>query len=129
MLALIVLLFTPRTVAYEQLQFEEPQLVVMVEEAKTIPELIEYHSKKNGLPVETMKAIAFAESTYRPKVKNDHSTATGLFQIVIGTWQHFKCTGSRTDAEDNIKCAMKIATEINKGGGLHHWNESADKWR
>lgn len=90
----------------------------------TVPEMIRKEAKLAGHPVEVMVSIARAESNFRPHAKNNHSTATGVFQILIGTWNWFDCEGERTDAEDNIKCAMAIADD-----GLHHWNASAHNWK
>jgi hypothetical protein len=53
-------------------------------------------------------AVAKAESGFNPQAKNKHSTATGIFQIIRGTWKLYKCEGERTNAMDNIKCAKKI---------------------
>jgi len=52
--------------------------------------------------------VAKAESNFNPNAKNGHSTATGIFQIVIGTWKGNHCEGERTNALDNAKCAHKI---------------------
>lgn len=76
-----------------------------------------------------MLAIAKAESSFLPKAENPDSSATGLFQIIDGTFEYFECTGDRKDPVDNTICAMKIATDKEKGGGLHHWNESKENWQ
>lgn len=68
-----------------------------------------------------MKSIAYVESGFNPKAKNPNSSATGVYQIIKGTWSHFKCTGDRENAEDNIKCAVKIVTT----SGYSHWVTSA----
>jgi hypothetical protein len=52
--------------------------------------------------------VAFCESSLNPKVTHKNSTATGLFQILKGTWKQFKCTGEPLNALDNTKCAKKI---------------------
>ena len=79
--------------------------------------MIVKYSEEAGLSTSTMLKIARCESGFNPKAKNPTSTATGVYQVIIGTWKHFKCEGERTNAEDNIKCGMKIA----KTSGLHHW--------
>jgi hypothetical protein len=65
--------------------------------------------------------VAWAESGFRPDAKNGTSTATGVFQIIIGTWNLYKCEGERTNSVDNIKCAKKIYDrnhgKFNTGGG------------
>lgn len=60
--------------------------------------------------------VAKQESGFRPNAKNPNSTATGIFQIISGTWKNFHCTGSRTDYHDNIDCAVKIYKHSPKWG-------------
>lgn len=90
----------------------------------TVQEIIRQEAEQAGIPADVMVDIARAESNFKPHAKNNHSTATGVFQILIGTWNWFECEGERTNARDNIKCAMVIAHD-----GLHHWNASAHNWR
>lgn len=71
-----------------------------------------------------MIRIAKAESSYDPTAKNPGSTATGLYQILLGTWHGYHCTGSRTNAADSIACAKKIYT----AEGTRPWLSSKDKW-
>jgi hypothetical protein len=71
-----------------------------------------------------MVRVARAESRFVPTAKNPHSTATGVFQILIGTWNHYKCTGSRTNAADNIRCAKKIYDRE----GVKPWVSSKSMW-
>lgn len=71
-----------------------------------------------------MNKVAFCESSFNPEAKSNSSTATGLFQIIIGTWNHYKCTGDRTNADDNIKCAKKIYDKR----GTQDWNASKHCW-
>lgn len=71
-----------------------------------------------------MVDVARAESSFNPTIKNPNSTATGVFQILIGTWKGYGCAGSRIDAADNISCARKIYdTE-----GTRPWVSSSDNW-
>lgn len=86
----------------------------------TVRDLVVYEFR--DAPV--MVRIASAESSFDPTQKNPTSTATGLFQILIGTWKYYKCTGSRTNAEDNIACARKIYT----AQGTAPWNSSKSVW-
>ena len=51
--------------------------------------------------------IAYCESRLDPKAKNPNSSATGIFQFTIGTWNWTKCKGERTNAYDSTKCFMK----------------------
>ena len=69
------------------------------------------------LDADKMVAIAKCESNLNPVAMNKQSTATGVYQIINGTWKAFKCTGGITTPQDNIHCGMKIAVL----GGLGHW--------
>ena len=72
-----------------------------------------------------MLKVAKAESGLNPKAKNPNSSATGIFQILAGTWKHFACEGEPTNAEDNIVCAKKVLD----GQGLGAWSESYPLWK
>lgn len=74
--------------------------------------------------ITTMIKIAKCESNYNPSAKNKNSTATGIFQIIIGTWDSNKCEGERWDYQDNIKCAWKIY----KLRGTQPWDSSIKCW-
>lgn len=81
---------------------------------------------KKAFPDEPlMLKIAICESELEPKAKNKHSTAKGIFQILDGTWKHFKCKGDPFNAEDNISCGKKVLD----GQGLSAWSESFSCWR
>lgn len=71
-----------------------------------------------------MLRVAKAESSFIPTAKNPDSSATGIFQILIGTWRAYGCTGSRTNAADNISCARKIYD----AQGTTPWDSSKYKW-
>lgn len=71
-----------------------------------------------------MVDIARAESRFNPLAKNPKSTATGVFQILVGTWADYGCVGSRTDAHDNIKCARIIYER----SGTTPWISSKANW-
>ena len=70
--------------------------------------------------------VARCESGFNlnANAKNPDSTATGIFQIVIGTWDGNRCTGERWDFVDNIDCAYKIYAKR----GLQPWNASKHCW-
>ncbi len=57
--------------------------------------------------------VGKCESEYDPTAKNPHSTGSGVFQILRGTWKGYKCTGDIFDPDDNVKCAVKIYTSNN----------------
>lgn len=55
-----------------------------------------------------MIRIARYESNFKERAKNPKSTASGVFQIIAGTWYSNDCVGDKWIAEDNIRCAYKI---------------------
>ncbi len=71
-----------------------------------------------------MVRIAWAESRMRPEAKNPASTASGVFQILRGTWAGYECTGDPFNASDNIACAKKIYEKE----GTRPWNASKYMW-
>lgn len=74
--------------------------------------------------IETIKHVAFCESSYNEKAKNKHSSASGLYQIINSTWSHYGCTGDKFDARDNATCAKKIYDK----SGLKPWRASQHCW-
>lgn len=73
-----------------------------------------------------MVDIARAESQFIATAKNPKSTATGVFQILIGTWEDpaYGCTGDRMNPRDNIACARKIYDV----SGVTPWLDSKGMW-
>lgn len=71
-----------------------------------------------------LNKISLCESGNDPLAKSKTSSAKGLFQIIDGTWQAFSCTGNVLNADDNRRCAVKIATT----SGLQHWDSSKFCW-
>ena len=71
-----------------------------------------------------MIAIADAESDFNASAKNPHSSASGLFQIIKGTWKAYECVGDPFNPTDNIECAKKIYED----SGTSPWNESKHVW-
>lgn len=74
--------------------------------------------------ITTMVRIAKCESNYKPDAKNPNSTATGIFQIIIGTWDGNRCKGERWNFQDNIKCAWQIYQKR----GTQPWISSSKCW-
>lgn len=72
-----------------------------------------------------MVKVAQCESELVESAKNKNSSAKGIFQILDGTWEHFKCEGNVLNAEENIKCGVKILA----GQGLSAWSESFSCWK
>jgi len=77
-----------------------------------------------------MLQIAYCESgngcagPIDPKAKNPNSSASGVFQILKGTWAAYGCTGDVFNEDDNIACARKIYDE----SGTTPWNASRGGW-
>lgn len=71
-----------------------------------------------------MVSVARAESQFIPTAHNPHSSATGVFQILTGTWSAYHCTGTTTVAADNIRCARAIYND----SGTAPWNSSKSSW-
>jgi len=73
----------------------------------TVQEMIVYHAQRSGVDIESALRIAHCESRFNPKAKSSISSASGLYQFINRTWEHY-CEGDRFNAEDNIKCFMKL---------------------
>ena len=77
-----------------------------------------------------MLQIAYCESgngcipPINPIAKNPGSSASGVFQILKGTWADYGCIGDPFDEDDNIACARKIYDR----SGLTPWNASRSSW-
>lgn len=94
-----------------------------------VSELIKKYSAEYGADENLALNIACAESCTRdkntnevyinPDAKNPTSTASGVFQFIESTWD-FACEGDRMNAEDNIKCGVKLLA----AGDMYHWNAS-----
>ena len=89
----------------------------------TVEDKIRAKAVENGFDPDLLVRIAKAESNLVPTAKNPTSSASGLFQIIKGTWQAFECEGEVFNEDDNIECAMKIMHS-----GPHHWNASKNNW-
>jgi hypothetical protein len=79
--------------------------------------------------------IVIAESNWHPTAHNKTTSASGLFQFLDSTFQHYcidkyHFTDTMADKDDpyiQIKCAVEmIKYEPN---GLNHWLASADYWK
>lgn len=81
-------------------------------------------------PVEGPLAVkvAFCESSLNPEAAHTHSSARGLFQIIRGTWNGYKCEGDPLIAEDNIACAYKIY-QANGWDSTASWHASSNCWK
>ena len=86
---------------------EPPSTPVKIE---TKEQIENYIKEKFGASAETMLAIAKCESGLNPSAKNSRSTASGVFQIIKGTWQGNTEASwdERFDAKTNIDTAFTI---------------------
>lgn len=82
--------------------------------------------KEFGDHAEVMKRIGVCESGLIQTAKSPKSTATGIFQIINGTWEGHGCVGDRRNYKDNIACAKKIHDGPQ---GLGAWSESFPCWK
>lgn len=69
-------------------------------------------------------SIAMCESSLNPTAKNQNSSASGLFQIIRGTWSEAGCTGDVFNEDDNIVCAKRLYDKQ----GLKPWKASKGCW-
>lgn len=102
---------------------------------ETIEQKIGRRAKEVGYSPIKAQAIAWAESKFNPKAKNEISSASGVYQFLDGTFsdyciKRYKLTDSlvhKNDPDIQIECALKILTTDSKGDG--HWEESRPYWR
>jgi len=73
----------------------------------TVPEKVVYYAQRSDVDIKTALRIADCESDFRPEVESPISSATGIFQFIDKTWANY-CVGDRKNADDNIKCFMKL---------------------
>ena len=90
---------------------------------EVIKDEIRKQAKEFGVDEKFMLDLAFCESTYNNLAKNDTSTALGIYQFLIKTWEQtdsFKNHKiARTDYKANIEEAMKAI----KKGEDWRWEE------
>jgi len=92
------------------------QTPVISERARVIA-LISQYSKEFGVDFDLAYTIAELESDFVVTAKNPHSSASGVFQFVASTWQGY-CSGNVFNADDNVRCALKLLAERN---GIKYW--------
>jgi len=100
---------------------------VIPEPNKEVSDLIKHYAKEYGADEKLALNVACAESCMRDgedikfntNAKNPRSTASGVFQFIKGTWEHF-CDGEVFDPDDNVKCGVKLLAN----GGIAHWEAS-----
>ncbi|MBP6045253.1 transglycosylase SLT domain-containing protein [Candidatus Woesebacteria bacterium] len=80
----------------------------------------------------TALLIAKAESNLNPNAKNSHSTASGVYQFIDGTFKGYcvekygyaTSTNQKNDPDVQIQCAVRMLSE----GGENHWDASKHVW-
>ena len=87
---------------------EEPEKKLTAKELKLSDAVVKTIEIVFGKEAESAKIVASCESSKNPHAKSNKSTATGVFQIIKGTWEGYKCQGDRENAFDNIVCAKRI---------------------
>ena len=96
---------SPAPTVYQEIVLPTPTpRMLVIPKPQTVEDIIGsvFDNKEEALKV------AFCESSLNPETKHKTSSATGLFQIMKGTWKQFKCTGDPLNALDNTTCAKKI---------------------
>lgn len=70
--------------------------------------------------------VARCESGFElnQNAKNKVSSASGIYQIIIGTWNSNKCNGERLNFLDNIDCGYKLL----ESRGFQPWISSSKCW-
>jgi len=76
-----------------------------------IEEYIIKQARIHGVNERKALSIAYCESRMNPSAKNNHSTATGLFQFLDGTWNSY-CEGDRLNYKDNTDCFMQLYNQF-----------------
>lgn len=92
---------------------------------------IAYYSELYGVDYSLAKNIAWCESEYDPSAKNASSTASGLYQFLTGTWNHYALlhwgtlTGhDRNDYGDSAELGVWVIANY----GTTDWDASASCW-
>jgi soluble lytic murein transglycosylase-like protein len=98
-----------KTQAYTSLPIasERERTPPRLSELEMIIEHIESSAIESGVDPNTALRIANCESSLNPRAKNPHSSATGLYQFTIGTWEWIGSPGERTDYKANTAAFMK----------------------
>lgn len=63
--------------------------VIPTNSTKQPERTIKYYSQLYGVDYSLAKSIAYCESQYDPTIDNKYSSASGLFQFLDGTWNHY----------------------------------------
>lgn len=103
---------------------EYPEIKVeYTKKPKTVEQKIEHYADIYDVDLDLALNIAWCESNFIEDAQNQHSTAGGVYQFIDSTFEAY-CDGDKYNADDNIKCAVRILSE----GGINHWNASKHCW-
>lgn len=119
------MLFPQHSVAAPIEQIKEEKIL-------TIEEKIIQTAKEFNYSTSTALSIAKAESNLIPDAKNSHSTASGVYQFINGTYKEYcidkynyaESMEQKNDPDIQIQCAIRMLAE----GGENHWNASRHVW-
>lgn len=122
-------LFIGLTLFFSPVTYQAPPIDLHV---PTIEEKIEQTAIKFSYSSARAIAIAKAESGLKPEARNSHSTASGLYQFIDGTFkaycinkfQYAESLKQKNDPDIQIQCAVRMLSE----GGESHWNASKPVW-
>src|SRR3990167_2929189 len=78
-----------------------------------IRSLIVKYARLNGISDFLALELAHLESRFEPEIKNPSSTATGIYQFLLGTWKT-NCEGKRTDRNSTLDSRNFHTTTIFK---------------
>lgn len=106
-------LISPIAGIVQPVEAKEPSVVISCEDPVGYIRCKFYKHELTEKQAIMLIAIAKAESNLKPRARNPHSTARGLFQIIASTWYNYDCIGDKYDFKDNTECAIKI---MNRSG-------------
>lgn len=120
----------------EIVEAKVPEVVIVIEDKKpeTLEERILRRAAEEGYDPTKAASIAWAESRFKPNAKNSESTASGIYQFLNGTFDHYcikkyalaTSTTQKNDPFVQIDCALEILAESPRGED--HWWPSRPYW-
>ena len=95
---------------------DEPKTAIKTSEEEIL-DIITKYAEIYQVAADLAIDLAKYESNLDPEAKNPNSSAVGLYQWLIGSWEAYKCEGDRFSPEDNANCALR---EIG-AGNINPW--------